>query len=210
MQQIQECSQTRDSVKLFEFVKMANVSVLDECFASKSMLFFQPTIESPSITGAFLTKTPEEIYNLGEAPEMDAMFSVTTQVIMILWLLKHWMIKRFSFIQETLGINPMIDRLFDSLWDKNSKPTLLEAMAASKLPQLACERNYTTAFSTVNFQHFFTSFYVLCTSIHIIIRSSQAKYLWRTHTYILCSSLTRNDALAAYFCELLLLYYICK
>lgn len=59
---------------------MANTYVLAKCFILKSPFLFQPTIESSSVVGAFLTKMPEEIYNSNEAPAMDTMFSLTTEV----------------------------------------------------------------------------------------------------------------------------------
>lgn len=84
--QIQECSRINDTTKLIEFLKVANASELSECYAIKPTYFqtiWVPTIESASVVGAFLTKMPEEIYNSNEAPVMDTMLSLTTQVFFL-------------------------------------------------------------------------------------------------------------------------------
>lgn len=81
LQQIQNFLKIIDSVKLIEYLKMANPTILTKFFTLKMPFVFQPTIESSSINGAFLSKTPEDIYNSNEAPAIDTMFSLTTDVI---------------------------------------------------------------------------------------------------------------------------------
>lgn len=88
MEQIEECSQIKNnSIRLIEYLKTANASVLAECYALDSPLKFRsiwvPTVEKSSVVGAFLTETPEKIYNSNKAPAMDAMFSMTTTVIIL-------------------------------------------------------------------------------------------------------------------------------
>lgn len=83
LEQIQECSKIHKMTELIKYLKTANSSVLLQCYALQITRFrsiWLPTIEDPSVFGAFMTKTPEEIYKSNEAPAMDAMFSFTTQV----------------------------------------------------------------------------------------------------------------------------------
>lgn len=74
-----------DTKALIDYLKIADEYVLRTIspFDSKlgSLLTtWVPTIERANIKGAFLTKTPEEIYNSSEAPVMDTMFTFNTQV----------------------------------------------------------------------------------------------------------------------------------
>lgn len=84
-QVLQECTEIYDPKKLVEHLKTADKNALRTCspfdVASGSLIItWVPTIERANISGAFLTKTPEEIYNSNEAPVMDAMFAFNTQV----------------------------------------------------------------------------------------------------------------------------------
>lgn len=84
LHEAQECSKTNNPAELVQYLKTENASVLAECYALKSPEFFRSiwaaTVERSSVVGAFLTKTPEEIYKSNEAPVMDTMFSLTTAV----------------------------------------------------------------------------------------------------------------------------------
>lgn len=75
--QIPNCTHTNDTKKMIEYLKTANASVLlNNC----SVPEWIPTIESSHVKGAFLTESPEKIYNSTKAPIMDAMFSFTSKV----------------------------------------------------------------------------------------------------------------------------------
>lgn len=84
VQQVQECSKIHEMDKLIEYLKKESGDELVNCypFAFSSDLdpVWVPTIEKPNTKGAFLTKSPEEIYESNEAPIMDSMFSFMAQV----------------------------------------------------------------------------------------------------------------------------------
>lgn len=83
-QQIQECLQIFEVNDLIENLKTQNTTVLARCqpykFPADVDLFWAPVIENVHTSGAFLTNTPEEIYNSDKAPSMDAVFSFNSQV----------------------------------------------------------------------------------------------------------------------------------
>lgn len=84
MERVQKCFQTNDVGHLIEYLKVADRSILMNCypFIIPDDLYpvWVPTIESPTAGDAFLTKTPYEIYNSDQAPMMDAIFGFTSQV----------------------------------------------------------------------------------------------------------------------------------
>lgn len=85
VQQIQDCLQIIELNDLIENLKIENTTVLARCypytFPADLNLNWAPTIESVGTTGAFLTQTPEKIYNSGNAPSMDVVFSFNSQVL---------------------------------------------------------------------------------------------------------------------------------
>lgn len=83
LQLAKKCFQIYDTDELVEFLKTANQSSLLKCGDKLGTRYFiwLPTIESPNAPEAFLTKTPEEIYNSDDAPVMDTMFSVVNKVV---------------------------------------------------------------------------------------------------------------------------------
>lgn len=81
LQLAKKCFRIHDTEKLIEYLKTANLSSLIKCnILDTDFKGWLPTIERSNAPGAFLTKTPVEIYNSDEAPVLDAMFSVTSQV----------------------------------------------------------------------------------------------------------------------------------
>lgn len=85
VQLLQKHTEIYDPKKLVEYLKTANEHVLRTFspFNPKSgslLTPWVPTVERANISGAFLTKTPEEIYNSNEAPAMDTMFTFNAQV----------------------------------------------------------------------------------------------------------------------------------
>lgn len=82
--QIRNCSRSQDMSKLVEYIKTSEAHTLRECymyhFPGKLNPVWVPTIESPHNKGAFMTKTPEEMYSLGLVRAKDVMFSFATQV----------------------------------------------------------------------------------------------------------------------------------
>lgn len=83
---IQNCSQFNDMDKIIEYLRTSEMAkILYECYPletimGKNLYLYVPTIEMPNIRGAFITKTPDEIYNSTEAPVMDTMFSFASEV----------------------------------------------------------------------------------------------------------------------------------
>lgn len=86
IKQVQMCAQTNELSQMLEYLKTTNDTILAHCCTSDGpgcghYPIWTPTIENTSTTGAFLTKTPEEIYNSDLSLTMDAMFSINSQVI---------------------------------------------------------------------------------------------------------------------------------
>lgn len=83
LEQVRECSNTSRIVDVINFVKTADSKVLLSCYpvnANRFRTVWLPTIESLLVVDAFMTTTPEEMYRTIQAPAMDSMFSITTQV----------------------------------------------------------------------------------------------------------------------------------
>lgn len=83
---LQNCTQLDDIEQIVEYLKTTDMaSILYGCYPLKSFserfwYIWVPTIEAPTTPGAFLTKTPNEIYNSTERPVMDAMFNFMAEV----------------------------------------------------------------------------------------------------------------------------------
>lgn len=86
LKRMQDYTKVEDNAKLIEYLKNADSKTLANCYQTGNLELilldspWVPTIESPSTKGAFITKTPEEIYNSDAAPVMDTMFSFNSQV----------------------------------------------------------------------------------------------------------------------------------
>lgn len=84
LERVQKCFQANDMGHLIEYLKVADRSILMNCypFIIPDDLYpvWVPTIENANASDAFLTKTPYEIYNSDKAPQMDAIFGFTSQV----------------------------------------------------------------------------------------------------------------------------------
>ena len=83
-EQVQECFKIYEKDEMIEYLKTANCSDLLKCNGLRPSRFrsiWVPTIESPCVPGAFMTKMPEEMYKSNEVLPIDAMFSMTTQVL---------------------------------------------------------------------------------------------------------------------------------
>lgn len=85
VQRIQKCLKINQMKNLINYLKSAKPSTLTACdpfiYPGEIIPKWVPTIESLNTKGAFLTKSPDEIYSSGEAPAMDFMLSFTTQVL---------------------------------------------------------------------------------------------------------------------------------
>lgn len=85
VKRMQEYSKIEDMEKLVEYLKTSDSETFDDCyrwdeFGNILLSPWAPTIESSDTVGAFLTKTPEQIYNSDGAPTIDALFAFTTHV----------------------------------------------------------------------------------------------------------------------------------
>lgn len=84
LERVQKCFQANDMGHLIEYLKVADRNILMNCypFIIPDDLYpvWVPTIENRNASDAFLTKTPYEIYDSDEAPQMDAIFGFTSQV----------------------------------------------------------------------------------------------------------------------------------
>lgn len=74
---VQGCCKIFDINRLTYFLKTTNTTNLVRCYHQA----WYPTIENPNTKGAFLTKSPEEIYSSDNPPIMDAVFNFASQVI---------------------------------------------------------------------------------------------------------------------------------
>lgn len=86
LRRMQDYANIEDKNKLIEYLKTTDTNTLANCSKADTLgttllvVPWAPTIENPSTKGAFITKTPEGIYNSDKAPTMDAMFSFDSQV----------------------------------------------------------------------------------------------------------------------------------
>lgn len=87
LQRMKDFSKIDDEAKLVEYLKTKNSETLANSFLGMVRLWV-PTIENPNTVNAFITETPEEIYNSNKAPVMDAMFSFNSKVNCSEWI--HW------------------------------------------------------------------------------------------------------------------------
>ncbi|KAG4071890.1 hypothetical protein HA402_006051 [Bradysia odoriphaga] len=83
-QQLKEFFKINDESKLIEYLRKTNSDLLSSFYPlsakGKSLYVpWVPTIENPNTVGAFMTKTPEEIYSSNNAPIMDTMFSIASK-----------------------------------------------------------------------------------------------------------------------------------
>lgn len=90
LERMQNFSNIQEKQKLVEFLKTADSGDLAKVQTTNdfgNILLeapWVPTIESFGTKGAFIAKSPEEIYKSDEAPVMDVMFSFDSQVIEIM------------------------------------------------------------------------------------------------------------------------------
>lgn len=80
---VQNLLKINEMSKIIEYLKTEDSRTLIEWPSTQPESEYKvwvPTIEKSSTNGAFLTKTPEEIYNSIDAPIMDSMFSFMSQV----------------------------------------------------------------------------------------------------------------------------------
>lgn len=85
VQRTQKCLKIYEMKRLIDYLQWEKPSTLIACdpqiYPGGITAKWVPTIESRNTEGAFLTKSPDEIYGSGEAPAMDSMFSFTNQVL---------------------------------------------------------------------------------------------------------------------------------
>lgn len=89
LKQMHECTNTTEINKIIGFMKATSSNVIVKCQFKKDWGLtikpkWVPTIEKPGTVGAFLTKSPDEIYNSDKAPVMDTLFSFTSQVTIMM------------------------------------------------------------------------------------------------------------------------------
>lgn len=82
---MREFSEMEDMDKLIEYLKTTSSNVLEKCHTMDNFDMtlippWVPTIEDPDTIGAFMTETPETIYNSGNAPMIDTLISFTSKV----------------------------------------------------------------------------------------------------------------------------------
>lgn len=82
---IKECFNINEHYSLIEFLKTSASEILTQCHFTKDWgktlkPKWTPTIEVSTAENAFLTQSPDEIYDSAEAPVIDSLFSFTTQV----------------------------------------------------------------------------------------------------------------------------------
>lgn len=98
---IKECSNINNHDSLMEFLKTSASEILTQCHFTRDWgktlkPEWTPTIEIPSAKNAFLTQSPDEIYNSAKAPVLDTLFSFTSQVLSNIFKRKF----QFIFINQ--------------------------------------------------------------------------------------------------------------
>lgn len=86
MQLMQTFTKIDDRNELIEYLKTADSQVLNEYNSFKGFekllsTAWTPTIEIPTANRAFITETPEEMYNTGSGAAMDVLFTFTSRVM---------------------------------------------------------------------------------------------------------------------------------
>lgn len=86
---MKECSKLTDLNQIIEYVKTNDSENILQCYLDtpwgKTLKpSWAPTIEIPSANRAFITQSPDEIYNSNDAPIVDALFSFASQVFTLL------------------------------------------------------------------------------------------------------------------------------
>ncbi|XP_031635932.1 cholinesterase 2-like [Contarinia nasturtii] len=85
LERVQNCTNIQDKNKLIEYLRKGDAGTIAECGQMMKMepIRFEspwvPTIENPKTRGAFITKSPEEIYKSEKAPIMDTLFTFNSQ-----------------------------------------------------------------------------------------------------------------------------------
>lgn len=86
LDRIEECSMSTNSDKMMEYLKWMNAEELVKChfdfekWGKTLKPKWTPTLEHPGAKGAFITQTPDDIYNSDKAPVIDTMMSFTSAV----------------------------------------------------------------------------------------------------------------------------------
>lgn len=85
LKRMQECSNLTDSNNIVEYLRSTDSAIILKCYLDigwgKTLKpSWIPTIEHPSASEAFITQSPDEIYNSEKAPIIDVLFSFTSQV----------------------------------------------------------------------------------------------------------------------------------
>lgn len=107
LQQIQKCLNIYDVNKLVDYLKVAQPSDLFKCnvLDFTGIPTWTTTLECANVPDAFLTKTPDEIYNSNDAPQKDAMFSIVDQVHHAWIILSEFFVFKNTFFAVFLGSN---------------------------------------------------------------------------------------------------------
>lgn len=86
LQRMKEFSKIYDERHLIEYLKTVDSDILSKCHqygipdGRDLSVPWAPTIEDPDTVGAFITQSPQDIYNSEKAPVMDVMFSFNSKV----------------------------------------------------------------------------------------------------------------------------------
>lgn len=88
LQQLRDFVKINDTKELIEYLRIAESGFLSTKYPFEFLKTLTvpwiPTIETPNSIEAFMTKTPDEIYNSDEAPVVDTMFSFNSKVFEII------------------------------------------------------------------------------------------------------------------------------
>lgn len=85
LQRMYDCSKTTDQKSLVEYLKTASLEEIQQCkwetsWGNTINPKWVPTIEKPDAKMAFITQSPDDIYNSDNAPVMDVLFSFSNNV----------------------------------------------------------------------------------------------------------------------------------
>lgn len=166
--QLQDCSNTKDMTKLLNYLKTTDSKTIRKCqFAEdwgKTLKpEWVPTIEKPGTLGAFITQSPDDIYNSNDAPFMDALFSFTNQVIFNHSVIFNRTITFTFILQEQILFDASLinytEPLITENWNESTVRLPFDDFNATTYPNVITNFLFLLLFCTIKIEYFAIFFF---------------------------------------------------
>lgn len=104
LEKIKECASITNTIQIIEYMKTANSSDILTCYFKDDWgktikPEWVPTIEPKGTTNAFITQSPDIIWNSSKAPVIDTLFSFTSKVCTFLFCVISYTLRAFNSIR---------------------------------------------------------------------------------------------------------------